>query len=99
MARGFFTTSIPQISIAPDVGASRPVSILTVVDFPAPFAPRNAQIAPLFTSSVSASTASLGPNLRYRLRQEIILKTAGNDGGSGQSSSLPCQSMLSTKND
>ena len=34
------TRSSPRISIRPDVGASRPVSILMVVDFPAPFGPR-----------------------------------------------------------
>ena len=31
---------------SPEVGASSPVSILTVVDFPAPLGPRKAQIAP-----------------------------------------------------
>jgi len=32
--------SSPRMRIAPLVGASKPVSILMVVDFPAPFGPR-----------------------------------------------------------
>ncbi len=48
----------------PDVGASKPVSILMVVDFPAPFGPRKPKNCPAVTCRSMASTASNFPNLR-----------------------------------
>jgi len=36
--------STPRSSILPEVGASKPVRILMVVDFPAPFGPRKPKI-------------------------------------------------------
>src|ERR1019366_6744427 len=63
----------PHTVTSPAEGASRPVIIFTVVDLPAPFGPRNAQMAPAATSRLSPSTAVKSPKRRVRLRQEIIL--------------------------
>src|ERR1017187_1108862 len=62
----------PHTVTSPAVGASNPVIIFTVVDFPAPFGPRNAQIAPAATSRLSPFTAVNSPKRRVKLRQEII---------------------------
>src|ERR1035437_2711654 len=62
----------PHTVTSPDVGPSNPVIICTVVDLPAPFGPRNAQIAPAATSRFSPFTAVNSPKRRDRLRQEII---------------------------
>ena len=53
--------SSPHTSTVPEVGGSRPVSIFTVVDFPAPFGPRKTQIAPASTSRFRPSTAVKSP--------------------------------------
>src|SRR5271165_5458954 len=47
----------------PEVGASSPVSILIVVDFPAPFGPRNPKKWPACTFRSMASTAVSAPNV------------------------------------
>src|SRR5882724_10869106 len=64
--------SRPQTRTSPEVGGSRPVIILTVVDFPAPLGPRKAQIVPGATSRLRSFTAVKSPNRRVRWRQEII---------------------------
>src|SRR5215469_14245116 len=61
----------PRISISPAVGSSRPVSILIVVDFPAPFGPRNPKNCPGATLNVTSSTAVKSPNRRVNPRVEI----------------------------
>src|SRR5271165_925466 len=61
---GFAEKSIPSNSIRPEVGANKPVSILMVVDFPAPFGPRNPKNCPAFTRRSTESTAVNGPNRR-----------------------------------
>ena len=77
--RRFFTSTAstvtrwPHTVTSPEVGASRPVSILTVVDFPAPFGPRQAQMAPRSTESEIPLTAVKSPNRLVKLRQEITL--------------------------
>jgi len=48
----------------PEVGASRPVNILMVVDFPAPFGPRNPKNCPASTRRFTLSTAVKSPNRR-----------------------------------
>src|SRR5579862_4736344 len=73
----------PQTTASPDVGVSRLVNIFTVVDFPAPFGPRQAQMAPFSTSNVSPSTAVKLPKVLVRLRHEIT-----------RPSSQPCANML-----
>ena len=47
----------PRISMVPALGSSSPVSILMVVDFPAPFGPRNPKNCPGATLKVTSSTA------------------------------------------
>src|ERR1700738_3237914 len=70
-ASGSAATSWPSTEACPDEGFSKPVSILTVLDFPAPLGPRRAQIAPVGTSSVRSSTAARPAYKRVRWRQEI----------------------------
>ena len=48
----------------PAVGASNPVSILIVVDLPAPFGPRNPKNCPGSTARFTCSTATSSPNRR-----------------------------------
>src|SRR5207248_8929036 len=75
-ASGSLATFKPHTDASPDVGASSPVSILTVVDLPAPLGPRKAQIVPLATSSVRWSTAVKPPKRRVRSRHEIMASEA-----------------------
>src|SRR5262245_61726578 len=61
-------TSKPATVASPEVGGSRPVSILIVVVLPAPFGPRKPNTSPGWTSSVTWSTATKSPNDRDRSR-------------------------------
>ena len=51
----------PKTRTSPAPGASRPRIILMVVDFPAPFGPRNPRISPGATSKEMPLTASTSP--------------------------------------
>src|SRR5439155_10487136 len=64
--------SKPQIVAVPWEGSIMPVSIFRVVDFPAPFGPRNPTICPAGTSNESESTAVCAPNRLVRCWREII---------------------------
>ena len=57
----------------PEVGASSPVSILIVVDFPAPFGPRNPKKWPACTCRSMASTAVSAPNVRVNFSVAIAI--------------------------
>ena len=46
-------------------GRSIPVIIFTVVDFPAPFGPRNPTISPAPTRKLTSTTAGIVRKLRY----------------------------------
>src|SRR5215831_5368422 len=61
---GCAAKSSPSSSILPALGASRPVSILMVVDLPAPFGPRKPKNCPASTRKLIASTALNDPNVR-----------------------------------
>lgn len=61
----------PSTVAVPVVGGSNPLSILRVVDFPAPFGPSNAQMAPCGTAKVTSSTATKSPKRRVRCFEEI----------------------------
>src|SRR5271168_1647633 len=63
--------SMPRICMRPDVGASRPVSILMVVDFPAPLGPRNPKNWPGATRRFTSCTATRSPKRRVRCSVEI----------------------------
>src|SRR6266481_7435703 len=54
----------PSSCTRPDVGASSPVSILMVVDFPAPLGPRNPKNCPAVTHRSILSTAVSAPKRR-----------------------------------
>ncbi len=54
----------PRISTVPAVGSSNPVSILMVVDLPAPFGPRNPKNCPGATLNLTSSTAVSAPKRR-----------------------------------
>ncbi len=56
--------SKPATRPVPEVGASRPVSILIVVVLPAPLGPRKPKISPSGTWKLTWSTAVKSPNRR-----------------------------------
>src|SRR5580693_8398660 len=62
----------PHTSAEPLLGRSNPVSILTTVDFPAPFGPSSAHTEPAFTWKDAPETARKSPNVLVRPRHEII---------------------------
>jgi len=57
----------------PEVGASKPVSILMVVDLPAPLGPRKPKNWPGATERLTSSTAVKSPKRRVR----PVVETAG----------------------
>src|SRR6185503_19956775 len=72
-----------QTVAVPLVGAIMPVSILSVVDFPAPLGPRKPTIWPAGISKESRSTASCWPKRLVRFWSEIInLRSFMAEGGS-----------------
>jgi hypothetical protein len=52
--------------IDPELGRSKPVRHLIVVDLPAPFGPRNPKKLPAGTARSMPSTARSDPNVRVR---------------------------------
>src|SRR6266852_689779 len=71
-ATRLLTRSRPRIWIRPAVGASNPVSILMVVDFPAPLGPRKPKNWPDATLRFTSSTATSSPKRRVRFSVEIV---------------------------
>ena len=65
-ARRSRTGSSPHTRARPAVGTSTPVSILIVVDLPAPFGPRKPTASPAAMVSVTPSTAVT----RFRRRHD-----------------------------
>src|SRR6266567_3073654 len=63
---------MPRISIRPELGASSPVSILMVVDFPAPLGPRKPKNCPGATRKSTLSTAISSPNRRVKPCVEMV---------------------------
>src|SRR6266849_1544382 len=63
---GLAMRSSPRIWMRPAVGASRPVSILMVVDFPAPLGPRKPKNWPAATRRFTSSTATSSPKRRVK---------------------------------
>src|SRR4051794_21973270 len=61
---------LPSTRISPDDGPSRPVSISSVVDFPAPFGPSNA-VTPGSIEKLTSDTATTSPYHLDRLRTTI----------------------------
>src|SRR5580698_732383 len=72
-------TSNPATVALPDVGAISPHRMRIVVDFPAPFGPRNPKISPCRTSIDTLSTATKSPKRLVRLS----ILTAGPFESSG----------------
>ena len=62
----------PLTVIRPDVGASRPMIMRMVVDFPAPFGPRKPVTIPGRTVKLRSLTAVLSPYFLVRLPAWII---------------------------
>ena len=73
---GWALRSRPRISIRPELGASRPVSILMVVDFPAPFGPRKPKNCPGATRRSTPSTARSSPKRRVSAWVEMVGATS-----------------------
>src|SRR6202451_35363 len=67
----FSTRSSPRIRMRPALGASKPVSILIVVDFPAPLVPRKPKNWPPATRRFTSCTATKSPKRRVRCSVEI----------------------------
>src|ERR1700694_5138636 len=65
------------MSAVPDVGATRPQSIRSVVVFPAPLAPRKPKISPRATWKLTPSTADTTP---YRLTSCLASTAAVGPG-------------------
>src|SRR5450631_925852 len=63
---------MPRISIRPELGASSPVSILMVVDFPARLGPRKPKNCPGATRRLTPSTATSSPKRRDRPWVEMV---------------------------
>src|SRR5579864_992316 len=63
--------------IFPDVGWSSVVSILMVVDLPAPLGPRKAKISPSAMVKLMSSTAVSSPNLRTRWVTSMMFTRGG----------------------
>ena len=61
MSRFFLVTSIPRTLTLPDVGVRMVSMISTVVVFPAPLGPRNANTSPFLTVNDTSLTASKFP--------------------------------------
>src|SRR5579863_10088221 len=64
---GLLLRSRPRISMLPELGACSPVSILIVVDLPAPLGPRKPKNWPGATRRFTLSTAIRSPKRRVRL--------------------------------
>src|ERR1700689_2006085 len=69
---GSVLRSMPRISIRPELGAKRPVSILMVVDLPAPLGPRKPKNCPGETRRSTPSTATRSPKRRVRPWVEMV---------------------------
>src|SRR6185503_13101902 len=63
----------PSTRAEPEVGSTRPSSILSEVVLPAPLGPRKPKISPRFTTKERSSTATFSPN---RLRSPWVSTTA-----------------------
>ena len=61
ISRFLFVTSIPRRLTIPDVGVRIVSMISTVVVFPAPFGPRNANTSPFLTLNETSLTARKSP--------------------------------------
>src|SRR5216684_5521216 len=73
---GCLVRSSPRISIRPELGASNPVSILMVVDFPAPLGPRKPKNCPGATRKSTLSTAINSPKRRERPWVEMVAEAS-----------------------
>src|SRR5581483_10486766 len=69
---GCASRSRPRISMRPELGASNPVSILMVVDLPAPLGPRNPKNCPGATRKSTPSTAMSSPKRRVSACVQMV---------------------------
>src|SRR5437016_1002468 len=69
----------PEIKVSPAVGGKSPVSILTVVDLPAPLGPRKPKSVPFGICRLRLSTATSPPKFLVRFLVSIsnIFNTTG----------------------
>ena len=70
---GFSFISTPIIFELPFVGFIRPVSILKVVDFPAPFGPNNPKISPCLILKLMLFAAVKEPYFLYKPTASIAM--------------------------
>ena len=74
-ARGLAARSSPPTSTRPESAGRKPVTIFIVVDFPAPFGPRNPSTSPRRTEKLIPATASIGPKCltRFSIRTSSLI--------------------------
>ena len=65
-AMGLAAMSSPPTAMRPESAERKPVTIFIVVDFPAPFGPRNPSTSPRRTEKLMPSTALIGPKCLTR---------------------------------
>src|SRR5713101_7666420 len=81
--------SWPPTDTLPSVGGMKPVIIRMVVDFPAPFGPRNPSTSPRSTENDTPSTARFGPNVFTRFSTLIMRFTQIPIGVGGSDKPFP----------
>src|SRR6266478_638186 len=86
--------SSPSSCMRPDVGASSPVSILIVVDFPAPLGPRKPKNCPAVTRRSTLSTAVSAPKRRVSfsvtMATSVIVYSRADSSQQNSSTNAPC---------
>src|SRR5258706_1704599 len=86
--------SIPSNCMRPEVGASSPVSILIVVDLPAPLGPRKPKNCPAVTRRSTLSTAVSAPKRRVSfsvtMARSVIVFPRANSSHENLSTNTPC---------
>src|SRR5229473_2110856 len=86
--------SSPSSCMRPEVGSSSPVSILIVVDFPAPLGPRKPKNCPAVTRRSTLSTAMSAPKRRVSfsvtMAKSVIVFPRADSSQQNFSTNAPC---------
>src|SRR5690625_6335287 len=103
LARRSFHGTTPSTSTCPELGTSTPVSILMVVDLPAPLGPRYPTISP---SSIRSETSSTARETTVRVvkkdrspeKRPSILRSEEHTSELQSRGHLVCRLLLEKKN-
>src|SRR5438876_8941257 len=91
---GCVAKSSPRRSMLPAVGASKPVSILMVVDLPAPFGPRKPKNWPAATWRSTPSTRSEEHTSELQSPVHLVCRLLLEKKNNYQNKSLPKVALL-----